>query len=358
MSSELSKLATNIKNQAQLLGFADAAITDTKLEAYHGDLLAWLEKKYHGDMAYMDKQKHLRLDPKKLLPGTERVIVLRMNYLPQEANITKLINHPSKAYIARYALGRDYHKVMRKKCRTLAQHTIALASDFGYRAFVDSAPIMEKPLAEKAGLGWIGKNTLLLNAKAGSWFFLGTLLTDLKLPIDPPQAKKHCGSCRACIDVCPTQAIVAPYQLDARRCISYLTIEYKGSIPLELRSLMGNRIFGCDDCQICCPWNKFAKHSSETDFSPRHPFSAPELLDLFTLSEQAFLRLTEGSAIRRAGFECWQRNIAVALGNAAYELTIQNTLKDRYPHSTPLVQEHIQWAIEQQHHKSQHPSHP
>jgi epoxyqueuosine reductase len=251
-------------------------------------------------------------------------------------------------YISRYALGRDYHKVMRGRLQKLADRIENCVGPFQYRAFSDSAPVLEKALAEKAGLGWIGKHTNLIDPRAGSWFFLGELYTDLPLPVDTP-ADNHCGHCRACLDICPTQAIVAPYELDARRCISYLTIELRGSIPVELRPLIGNRIYGCDDCQLVCPWNRFARPTQEADFAPRHDFDAPELVKLFSWSEAEFLKYTEGSAIRRIGYECWLRNIAVALGNAPADRAIVRALKSRSEHSSELVKEHVQWALAKQH---------
>ena len=264
----------------------------------------------------MEQHGTRRTRPAELVPGTLRVISVRMDYLPGSAAPADAVLHnPELGMISRYALGRDYHKVVRTRLQKLADQISARVGPFGYRAFTDSAPVLEKALAEKAGLGWIGKHTNLITRNAGSWFFLGELYTDLPLPVDAP-ASNHCGTCQACIDICPTQAIVAPYQLDARRCISYLTIELRGSIPVELRPLIGNRIYGCDDCQMVCPWNKFAQPTQEPDFAPRHGLDAPKLVELFAWSEEEFLKKTEGSAIRRIGYECWLRNIAVALGNA------------------------------------------
>lgn len=273
-----------------------------------------------------------------------------MDYLAKEENLQDArlaLKKPHKAYISRYALGRDYHKLLRQRLQKLAAKISASIPTTGYRVFVDSAPVLEKSLAAKAGLGWIGKNTLVINRHAGSWFFLGEIYTDIPLPIDAATSS-HCGSCSACIKICPTQAIIAPYQLDARRCISYLTIENKGAIPEELRPLMGNRIFGCDDCQLICPWNRYANFSAEKDFKPRHNLGTAELIDLFLWSEEEFLQKTEGSAIRRAGYIGWLRNIAIALGNAPYDHKILIALKERAAYPSPLVQEHILWAITNQ----------
>jgi epoxyqueuosine reductase len=271
-----------------------------------------------------------------------------MDYFPPDAeSIETVLNDPSRGFISRYALGRDYHKLMRKRLQQLADKITAVTGGFGYRVFVDSAPVLEKPLAEKAGLGWIGKHTNLINQGAGSWFFLGEIYTDLPLPVESPSSQSHCGSCQACIDICPTRAIVAPYQLDARRCISYLTIELRGAIPVEFRPLMGNRIYGCDDCQLVCPWNRFAEPSMESDFKARHPLDAPDLVELFLWDEQQFLGNTEGSAIRRIGYLRWLRNIAVALGNAPRSEAIIRALKSKHGIDV-MVDEHIDWALAQQ----------
>jgi epoxyqueuosine reductase len=274
-----------------------------------------------------------------------RVISARMDYLPQDAQAAQeLLQKPEQALISRYALGRDYHKLLRQRLQQLARRIEKSIGTFGYRVFVDSAPVLEKALAAKAGLGWIGKHSNLLNRSAGSWFFLGEIFTDLPLPVDQP-VPEHCGTCSRCIDVCPTQAIVAPYQVDARRCISYLTIELRDSIPLELRPLMGNRIFGCDDCQFVCPWNRYAQFSQEDDFSPRPGLDAAELLELFSWSEEEFLRRTEGSAIRRIGYHCWLRNIAVALGNAPTSPDLIAGLSSGLRHANEMVREHVLWAL-------------
>lgn len=338
------QLANEIKQWGRELGFQQVGITDTDLSQAEKRLNEWLAKGYHGEMEYMQKHGTKRSRPTELVPGTVRIISARMDYLPPNARIAENLKNKDQAYIARYAFGRDYHKVIRKRLINLADKITEKVGSFGYRAFVDSAPVLEKPLGEKAGLGWIGKNTLLINNKAGSWFFLGELFTDLPLPMDVP-ASNHCGSCSACIDICPTQAIVAPYQLDARRCIAYLTIEFKGSIPVEFRKAIGNRIFGCDDCQLVCPWNKFARATEEGDFKPRHGLDSQQLVDLFAWTEEEFLRKTEGSAIRRVGYECWLRNIAIALGNAPVSDKIINALKSRLMYPSALVREHVEWAL-------------
>lgn len=343
-NTDFKQLANDIKHWGLELGFQQIGITDTDLSDAEAKLTAWLEKNYHGEMGYMEQHGSKRTQPEELIPGTLRVISARMDYLPPNAKIIETLQDPEKAYIARYALGRDYHKVIRKRLQQLAAKISAAIGPFGYRAFVDSAPVMEKPLAEKAGLGWIGKHTNLLNSKAGSWFFLGEIYTDLPLPIDQP-ATNHCGSCQACIDICPTKAIVGPYQLDARRCIAYLTIEFRGIIPEEFRELIGNRVFGCDDCQFICPWNKFAKNTQEGDFRPRHSLDSQQLVDLFQWTEEEFLQKTAGSPIRRIGYECWLRNIAIGLGNAPSKPLIIKALQARWEYPSEIVQEHVQWAL-------------
>jgi len=308
-------------------------------------LLNWLHAGRHGAMHYMASHGTRRSRPHELQPGTIRVISARLDYLPgQAANSEAVMSDPQRGFISRYALGRDYHKVLRARLQKLAERIEARIGPFQYRAFSDSAPVLEKALAEKAGLGWIGKHTNLIDKQTGSWFFLGELYTSLPLPVDEP-ADNHCGTCRACLDICPTRAIVAPYELDARRCISYLTIELRGAIPEELRPLIGNRIYGCDDCQLVCPWNRFAQPTSEPDFAPRHGLDAPELIRLFSWTEEEFLKYTEGSAIRRIGYACWLRNIAVALGNAPKNQTIIAALKARSDHPSELVREHVAWAL-------------
>lgn len=341
----MDELARLIKTWGQELGFQQLGFSDIELEKHETRLKDWLDKGFHGDMSYMQRHGTLRSRPQELHPGTIRVISARMDYLPETArDVEALLQEPDKGVISRYALGRDYHKMMRQRLQKLAHKIEAVAGPIGYRVFVDSAPVLEKALAEKAGLGWIGKHSNLINKDAGSWFFLGEVFTDLPLPVDK-SVDEHCGNCTKCIDICPTQAIVAPYTVDARRCISYLTIELRDSIPETLRPLMGNRIYGCDDCQLVCPWNRFAKHTQESDFAPRHGLDTPELIKLFEWSEEQFLRRTEGSAIRRIGHACWLRNIAVALGNATTSKGIIDALKSRLRHDSAMVREHVEWAL-------------
>lgn len=335
-----------IREIALELGFQQLAVTDIDLSAYQPHLDAWLARNFHGNMEYMQRHRDLRLRPETLHPGTGRVLSVRMDYsVIREQSLTPLAQK-HKAYISRYARGRDYHKLIRKRLQQLAERISELAGPFGYRAFVDSAPVLERALAEKAGLGWIGKNTMLINKQAGSWFFLGELFTDLPLPVDEPVGA-HCGSCRACLDICPTQAFVGANQLDARRCISYLTIELQGSIPEELRPMMGNRVFGCDDCQLICPWNKFTSPSQEDDFKPRHGLDNSELSALFMWTEEEFLHNTAGSAIRRTGYEGWLRNLAVGLGNAPTTIPVLQALQARAAHPSSVVREHVAWALAQ-----------
>lgn len=346
-AADFESLAGNIRAWARELGFQQTGITGVQLPEDERHLLDWLAKQRHGEMHYMQHYGTRRSRPTELVPGTLRVISVRMDYWPEQATDAEaLLEEKNHAYIARYALGRDYHKLMRKRLQMLADRIQKDSGRFGYRAFTDSAPVLEKALARNAGLGWIGKHTNLINKNAGSWFFLGELFTDLPLPVDKP-AENHCGSCHACLDVCPTGAIVAPYQLDARRCIAYLTIEYTGPIPLEFRQAMGNRVFGCDDCQLFCPWNKFAQPTAEKDFKPRHGLDDATLVDLFNWSEEEFLQRTEGSALRRTGYECWLRNLAVALGNAPDSPAILAALKARAEHPSALVREHVTWALAQ-----------
>jgi epoxyqueuosine reductase len=346
----LAELATQIKAWGKELGFQQLGITDTELGSHEKLLQNWLQKGFHGSMAYMERHGTRRSQPAELVPGTVRVISVRMDYMTEAAKpAAELMDDPESALVSRYALGRDYHKVLRKRLQKLADKISESTGPFGYRVFVDSAPVLEKALAEKAGLGWIGKHSNLLNLRAGSWFFLGEIYTDLPLPIDSP-AENHCGDCVRCIGACPTGAIVGPYQVDARRCISYLTIELKEAIPEDLRPLMGNRIFGCDDCQLVCPWNRFAQPSEEADFLPRQGLDDESLVRLFSWSEQEFLRRTEGSAIRRTGYSGWLRNIAVALGNvdlqkARKPQAVIDALKQRKSHSSALVREHVDWAL-------------
>lgn len=341
----MQALAQRIKDWGRDFGFQQIGITDIDLSAYEPKLLAWLAAGFHGEMHYMESHGTKRSRPDELIPGTIRVISARMDYLPEDTNALGVLSDSTLGYVSRYALGRDYHKLMRKRLTQLAERIQGEIATTAYRAFTDSAPVMEKALAEKAGLGWIGKHTNLINSKAGSWFFLGEIFTNLPLPIDTPQTTSHCGSCTACIDVCPTQAIVAPYQLDARRCIAYLTIELHGSIPVEFRPMIGNRIYGCDDCQLFCPWNKFAQSTKEDDFKPRHDLEASTLIELFAWDEATFLKKTEGSAIRRIGHERWLRNIAVALGNAPRSEAVIAALQSRLTHPSALVREHVEWAL-------------
>ncbi|HEV7776224.1 MAG TPA: tRNA epoxyqueuosine(34) reductase QueG [Luteibacter sp.] len=346
-SIDFAELARDIKRWALELGFADAGIAGTELGKDETYLQRWLDDGHHGEMDYMARHGTRRSRPAELEPGTLRVISVRMDYVPPGTrNAWQVIEDSEAAYVARYALGRDYHKLMRNRLQKLAGMIGGKIGDFGYRAYVDSAPVLEKALARNAGLGWIGKHTVLINRRAGSYFFLGELYTDLPLPVDAP-ASAHCGSCRRCIDICPTQAIVGPYRLDARRCISYLTIELRGSIPEEFRAPMGNRIFGCDDCQLICPWNKFAQDAQEPDFAPRHSLDGAKLVDLFAWEEDEFLRRTEGMAIRRTGYEGWLRNIAVALGNAPRSEAVVAALNSRAMHPSEIVREHVAWALRQ-----------
>ena len=341
------RLATDVKRWGRELGFARIGITGTRLEEDEARLLAWLDDGRHGEMHYMRRHGTMRSRPRALHPGTMSVISARMDYWPSpSAPAASVLDDSTRAYISRYALGRDYHKVLRKRLTALARRIQARVGEFGYRTFVDSAPVLEKALARNAGLGWIGKHTNLLCRESGSWFFLGELYTDLALPADLP-ATEHCGTCRACIDACPSAAITAPYQLDARRCISYLTIEFRGSIPVELRPAIGNRIFGCDDCQLVCPWNRFSSPSTEGDFHVRHGLDDVGLCDLFRWDEAEFDRKTRGSALRRAGYTGWLRNIAVALGNARRTEAVIRALEYRRDHPSPLVREHVRWALEQ-----------
>ncbi|TCV98993.1 epoxyqueuosine reductase [Biostraticola tofi] len=328
------------------MGFQQIGICDTDLSDQEPLLQAWLDNQYHGEMDWMARHGMMRARPHELLPGTLRVISVRMNYLPARAAFASTLKNPRLGYVSRYALGRDYHKVLRSRLKQLGEKIRAWCGQANYRPFVDSAPILERPLAAKAGLGWVGKHSLILNREAGSWFFLGELLIDLPLPVDGA-VKEECGKCVACITTCPTGAIVAPYTVDARRCISYLTIELEGDIPEALRPLIGNRIYGCDDCQLICPWNRFSQLTDEADFSPRAALHAPELIDLFHWDEARFLRVTEGSAIRRIGHLRWLRNIAVALGNAPYEPAVLSALQSRSGENA-LLDRHIQWAVGEQ----------
>jgi epoxyqueuosine reductase len=340
-------LAADIKRWGAGLGFQAVGIADTDLSAARGRLADWLGLGWHGEMDYMARHAELRAQPAALVPGTLRVIACRMDYLQDTpGSVEAELQDRGSAYVARYARGRDYHKLMRSRLQKLCDRIEAEAGPFGYRAFADSAPVMEVELAQRAGIGWRGKHTLLLDRAAGSWFFLGEIYCDLPLPVDGP-ASDHCGSCRRCIDVCPTQAITAPYRLDARRCISYLTIEHKSAIPEELRPLIGNRVYGCDDCQLVCPWNGFARVSNEKDFQVRNGLDRATLVELFGWSAEEFDRNMQGSPIRRIGYERWLRNLAVGLGNAPKSPDIISSLKRKENHSSPLVREHVRWALKQ-----------
>jgi epoxyqueuosine reductase len=348
----LLALAQDIKRWGMALGFNQIGITDTNLQAAEAHHQAWIAKGFHGEMDYMAKHGLKRTRPEELVPRTLRVISARLDYLPANALASEaVLNDASKAFISRYALARDYHKVMRKKLQTLSEK-IATAlkeceqTDFSYRVFTDSAPVLEVALAEKAGMGWRGKHTLLINKDHGSWFFLGEIYTNLPLPVDAP-GSNHCGTCQSCIDVCPTRAIVAPYQVDARRCISYLTIELKGSIPLEFRPMIGNRVYGCDDCQLACPWNKFAEVSHEPDFVIKHGLDDIGLVDCFAWTEAEFNSKLAGSAIYRIGYQQWLRNIAVGLGNAKTSPEIIKALQARANDESALLREHVLWALAQ-----------
>ena len=344
-----ARLAEQIRTWGRELGFQRIGFTDTEdLSEAEREHFAWLAKNHHGEMDYMARHGTKRTRPAELVPGTVSVISAAMNYYPgREREGQDVLADPERAFVSRYALGRDYHKLVRKRLQRLARRIEEEIGPFGYRVFCDSAPVLEKPLAEKAGLGWRGKHSNLIDREHGSWFFLGEIYTDLPLPPDTP-ARDHCGTCTACIDVCPTRAIVAPGDVDARLCISYLTIELHGSIPEALRPLMGNRIYGCDDCQLVCPWNRFATPTPEADFLPRHGLDSARLVDLFAWEEAEFLQKTEGSPIRRLGHVRWLRNLAVALGNAPPSAEIRTALEARLSHPSPLVREHVAWALARQ----------
>lgn len=346
--NDCEKLAQDIKIWGKALGFTHVAISDGNIKHEEAGLLAWLKAGYHGEMDYMQKHGLLRAQPKKLVPGTLSIISVTLPYrAPLSKPAEEVLNDPHLAYISRYALGRDYHKVLKAKLKKLAKQIEEKIGTFGYRVFTDSAPVLEVALAREAGIGWRGKHTLLLTKDKGSWFFLGELFLDLRLPPDPPQTEEHCGSCTRCIEVCPTQAIVAPYRLDARRCISYLTIELKGSIPEPLRPLIGNRVYGCDDCQLFCPWNRFGDHSTDEDFQVRHGLDQASLVTLFSWSEETFLTNMAGSAIYRIGYQQWLRNLAVGLGNAPSSKEVVEALLTRINEPDPIVREHVQWALAQ-----------
>jgi len=343
-ASDYATLTEQIKHWGTELGFQQVGIADIDLREDATHLKTWLDKAFNGSMDYMSAHGAKRGKPADLWPGTQRIISVRLDYSDQDAHdALPQLQTPHKAYVSRYAIGRDYHKVLRKRLKKLADR---IEQHCKHRAFVDSAPVLEKALARNAGLGWIGKHTNLINKNGGSWFFLGELFTNLPLVCDRP-ANNHCGSCQTCIEVCPTAAIVAPYQVDARRCISYLTIENKGAIPLEFRQAMGNRIYGCDDCQLFCPWNKFAQNDIPKDFSARHALDSSDLVELFAWSEDEFLERTLGSAIRRTGYRGWRRNIAVALGNAPTQPAVLDALRQAADDPDELVREHVKWALAQ-----------
>ncbi|WP_152660682.1 tRNA epoxyqueuosine(34) reductase QueG [Halioglobus maricola] len=345
MHQDPAQLLADIRQHAAELGFQQVGVTDVNLAEHEAYLQKWLDAGYHGSMDYMAKHGSKRSRPEELVPGTCRVLSLRMDYHVPAAGAEDVLANSEKAYISRYTLGRDYHKLIRKRLAQLASFIEGLAGGGNYRAFVDSAPVLERALAERAGLGWIAKNTMLINADAGSWFFLGEIYTDLPLPEDPPQASKHCGTCTACLEVCPTDAFTGPFSLDARKCISYLTIEHHGAIDEALRPLMGNRVFGCDDCQLVCPWNKFAQPTGEDDFSPRHGLDNSDLTELFLWDEETYLKKTEGSAIRRIGHERWLRNLAIGLGNGPASDAAISALLSRRTHPSDMVREHVDWAL-------------
>ncbi|HVL36641.1 MAG TPA: tRNA epoxyqueuosine(34) reductase QueG [Burkholderiales bacterium] len=343
---DYAALAQRIKQWGLELGFQAVGIADADLAAAEPRLLDWLARGWHGEMEYMARHAALRAHPEALKPGTLRVIACRMDYLDERPGTLAEELQPPRAYIARYARGRDYHKVLRARLQQLCKRIAGEAGAFGGRVFVDSAPVLEVELARKAGLGWRGKHTLLLDRAAGSWFFLGEIYCDLPLPVDAAQADR-CGRCERCIEVCPTGAIRAPYQLDARRCISYLTIEHKSAIPEALRPLIGNRVYGCDDCQIACPWNRFARPSGEPDFRVRNGLDRASLVELFAWTEEEFERRLRGSAIRRIGYERWLRNLAVGLGNAPTSPAVIGALRARENDRSELVREHVRWALAQ-----------
>ncbi len=343
-----------IREWARELGFSQIGVAGVDLSSAEPGLLAWLDNGFHGEMAYMAAHGVRRARPAELVPGTTSVITARMDYLPAtpegwQAIEFDRLQRPGEGVVSLYARGRDYHKVLRARLQKLADHIAQAVGPFGHRVFTDSAPVLEVELAARSGQGWRGRHTLVLNREGGSMFFLGEVYVDLALPATEPVGD-HCGTCSACLDVCPTGAIVAPYRLDARRCISYLTIEHAGSIPVELRSLIGNRIYGCDDCQLVCPWNKFAQAATLPDFAPRAGLVSPRLVDVFAWSEEEFLRYTEGSPIRRIGHERWLRNVAVAMGNAlakADDPAIRAALQGRVEHPSEVVREHVAWALAQ-----------
>ncbi|MDJ0776268.1 MAG: tRNA epoxyqueuosine(34) reductase QueG [Gammaproteobacteria bacterium] len=348
----LPSTTQTIKQIGLELGFQQVGISDVRLDPEHERYAQWIASNYHGEMGYMARNVCKRLYPQKLVPATLSVICVRLDYLVEEpVDPAQILELPTRAYVSRYALGRDYHKLMRKRLQRYAERIRARFGELGYRVFTDSAPVLEKALAAKAGIGWQGKHSNLLHREHGSWFFLGEIYTDLELEPDQP-LENHCGRCSSCIDACPTGAIVEPYVVDARRCISYLTIEHHSAIPVEWRSAIGNRIYGCDDCQLVCPWNRFARYTSEPDFQPRHGLDHISLLECYGWSEDEFLQRMEGSAIRRIGHQRWLRNVVIALGNAPWDPHIVARLRRDYERHTPYLREHVDWAIEQQESKA------
>lgn len=351
---QLQAMKPVLRQWATELGFADLAFASAELEGAEQRLMEWLGGDYHGNMDYMARYGATRARPRELVPGTCSILTARLDYLPGGDDAWSTLGQPEQAYLARYALGRDYHKMVRTRLQSLAKRMAEQLGPFQFRAFSDSAPVMEVEIARRTRLGWEGKHTLLLT-RQGSWFFLGELFTNLPFPSDPAHPE-HCGSCQACIEICPTRAILAPHVLDARRCISYLTIELDGPIPVELRPLLGNRIYGCDDCQLACPWNRLAKHAPLPDFLPRHGLDQATLLTLFAWDEATFMARMEGSPIRRIGHARWLRNLAVALGNAPRSQDTIEALEARADHPSALVREHLQWALDRQH-RHQPPEH-
>ena len=344
-AAQLAHIKARLVELARELGFQQLGVAGIDLAEDEARLRQWLAAGRHGEMEYMARHGERRSRPAELVPGTVRVICVRMDcFAPDVPDAAEVLAQGDRAYIARYALGRDYHHIVRNRLQTLADRLVEEIGPFGYRAFADSAPVLEKPLARNAGLGWIGKHTNLINSRAGSLFVLGELYTDLPLPVDAP-ATDHCGSCTACLPACPTEAITAPYQLDARRCISYLTIESHRAIPEEFREAMGNRVFGCDDCQLACPWNKFSSPAQEPGFRSRNGLGDPELTELFALSEAQYLERTRGSALKRLGYRRWLRNLAVALGNAPTSAVVVAALRERSDDADPLLREHVAWAL-------------
>jgi epoxyqueuosine reductase len=347
-SADHTALKQQIRALAQDLGFQALGVANVALDDDAARLRDWIARGWHGQMAYMERHGARRWTPAELVPGTISVLSARMDYWPADsADALSVLETPELGYVSRYALGRDYHKLLRSRLQKLADAVVELIGPFGYRVFVDSAPVLEKPLARNAGLGWIGKHTNLIARDAGSYFFLGEIYTDLPLPVDEP-VEDHCGSCRRCLDACPTGALPAPYQIDARRCISYLTIEHYGPIPIELRPMLGNRIYGCDDCQLVCPWNKYARLAGEPDFRARHGLDQSSLIELFRWDEATFLSRTEGSAIRRIGHQRWLRNIAMALGNAPGSADAIGALQTRANDADDTVRDAVSWALARQ----------